>query len=331
MRALALVCLLLNVSSAAIAHEGWGIVRDQHGRIYVADIPANTIWRIDRDGRVDPVLRDIHSHALVLGPDGAIYGSHVHLTEPVRGLWRLDMSGRMESVVPQTRGFPLDLQPFLIASDGTVYSISLYQAALPADQRQLFILRRSVGGAIDTIAGGPRGFADGQRHLARFTSIMGMAWLPDSTILLIDDTRVRRLGQTGNVTSVGPITEPHMSQALMGASVLDGRVFVADVARRRVLQMDSVGVLSEIATSTYWSPTGVLATPEGVYVLEHPRAPLGLLGDLGLGPYLRVRLYRNDGSTETLATIWGRHTKVVGVIVGGLIGTFLVFRSWRRA
>jgi hypothetical protein len=95
--------------------------------------------------------------------------------------------------------------------------------------------------------------------------------------------------------------------------------------------MDSVGVLSEIATSTYWSPTGVLATPEGVYVLEHPRAPLGLLGDLGLGPYLRVRLYRNDGSAETLATIWGRHTKVVGVIVGGLIATFLVFRSWRRA
>jgi hypothetical protein len=280
---------------------------------------------------MDPVLRDIHSHALVLGPDGAVYGSHVHLTEPVRGLWRLDMSGRIESVIPQTRGFPLDLQPFLIASDGTVYSVSLYQTALPAAQRQLFILRRSVGGTIDTIAGGPRGFADGRGQLARFTNIMGMASLPDSTILIVDDTRVRRLGRMGNVTSIGPITEPQMGQALMGVSTLDGRVFVADFGRRRVLCVDSAGVHSEIATGTYWAPTGVLATPEGVYVLEHPRAPLGVLGDLGLGPYLRVRLYMNDGSAETLATIWGRHTKMAGVILGGLIATFVALRAWRRA
>jgi hypothetical protein len=280
---------------------------------------------------MDPVLRDIHSHALVLGPDGAVYGSHVHLTEPIRGLWRLDLSGRMDRVIPQTRGFPLDLQPLLIASDGTVYSVSLYQAALPADRRQLFILRRSVGGIIDTIGGGPRGFADGGGQVARFMNIKGMAWLPDSTMLIVDGTRVRRLDRMGNVTSVGPITEPKMGQALMGASVLDGRVFVADFARRRVLRVDSAGVRSEIATGTYWSPTGVLATPEGVYVLEHPRAPLGVLADLGLGPYLRVRLYMNDGSAETLATIWGRHTKLIGVIVGGLIATFVALRAWRQA
>jgi hypothetical protein len=68
-----------------------------------------------------------------------------------------------------------------------------------------------------------------------------------------------------------------------------------------------------------------------VYVLEHPRAPLGVLADLGLGPYLRVRLYMNDGSAETLATIWGRHTKLIGVIVGGLIATFVALRAWRQA
>jgi hypothetical protein len=280
---------------------------------------------------MDPVLRDIHSHALVLGPDGAVYGSLVHLTEPVRGLWRLDMSGRMDRVIPQTRGLALDLQPFLIASDGTAYSVSLYQAARPVAQRQLFILRRSVGGIVDTVAGGPRGFADGPGQLARFTNIMGMAWLPDSTMLIVDDTRVRRLDRKGHVTSVGPVTEQKMGQALMGASVLDGRIFVADFARRRVLRVDSAGVRREISTGSYWSPTGVLATQEGVYVLEHPRAPLGVLGDLGLGPYLRVRLYRNDGSAETLGTIWGRHTKTVGVIVGGLIVTFVGLRAWRRA
>jgi hypothetical protein len=39
----------------------------------------------------------------------------------------------------------------------------------------------------------------------------------------------------------------------------------------------------------------------------------------------------NDGSAETLATIWGRHTKLIGVIVGGLIATFVALRAWRQA
>src|SRR5688572_20852658 len=45
------------------AHEGWGIVVDASGRIYVGDIPANTIWRISRDGIVERIARK-HSHAL---------------------------------------------------------------------------------------------------------------------------------------------------------------------------------------------------------------------------------------------------------------------------
>lgn len=141
----------------AKAHEGWGIVRDARGRIYVTDISSNTIWRIDSNGRAVAVLRDTHSHALVLGADGAIYGTNVHPTSGIRSVWRLDMSGRSTTLVPPTAGFPLDLQAFLIVADGTIYSVSLHQAALPADQRQLFVLRRSTAGVIDTVAGGLRG------------------------------------------------------------------------------------------------------------------------------------------------------------------------------
>src|SRR5687767_8715855 len=194
--------------SRAGAHEGWGIVRDAQGRIYISDIPANIIWRIARDGRVEAILRDTHSHALVVGPRGAIYGTNVPPAGVTRSVWRLDMSGRSTMVIPPTRGFPLDLQAFLIGSDGTLYSTTPYQPARPAAERQLFLLRRTARGVIDTLAGGLTGFADGTRTSARFSSIDGMAWLPDSSMLVVDGPRLRRVTRQGAVTSItGTLTD----------------------------------------------------------------------------------------------------------------------------
>jgi hypothetical protein len=66
----------------------------------------------------------------------------------------------------------------------------------------------------------------------------------------------------------------------------------------------------------------------GVYVLEHPRAPLGILGDIGVGPYLRVRRIDAEGSATTLTTIWGRFSLYAGLaamlVAGGVV------LMWRR-
>ena len=317
----------------AKAHEGWGIVRDARGRIYVTDIPSNTIWRIDPNGRAVPILRQTHSHALVLGADGAIYGTNVHPTSGIRSVWLLDMSGRSTMLVPPTSGFPLDLQPFLIAADGTIYSVSLHEAALPADQRRLFVLRRLPSGVIDTVAGGLKGDADGTGTNARFRGIDGMAWLQDSSVLLVDGAILRRLSRAGEVQSLTPpLTEFRWDQDLMGASVSpDGSLYVADFSGRRVLRIDGTNVSTVTTTGGYWAPTGVLATADGTFTLEHPRAPLGILGDLGVGPYLRVRLTRSDGSTQVVASMWGRNTKYVIAFVVGVIALIVALRAWRRA
>src|SRR5687767_6068296 len=90
----AVVVLIVAASSPAAAHEGWGIVVDSRGRVYVADIPANTIWRISSDGRAEAIRSFIHSHALSLGLDGAVYGTNVSFTQPVRSVWRFDAGGR---------------------------------------------------------------------------------------------------------------------------------------------------------------------------------------------------------------------------------------------
>lgn len=327
--AVASTCL---VAQQAAAHEGWGIVRDAHGRIYVTDIPGNTIWRIGIDGRVEPVLRDVHSHALVVGADGAIYGTNVHLTKPIRGVWRLDMTGRLTTIIPATRGLPLDLQPFLLASDGTIYSVSPHQPALAADQRQLFVLRRSAAGVVDTVAGGLKGHASGRGVVVRFSAIDGMAWLPDSSLLLVDGARLRKMTADGVVTSLTePLTSLRWDQDLMGTSAAaDGSMYVADFAGRRIHTVDGAGHRVLRTGGWYWAPTGVLASVGGFYVLEHPRAPFGILGDLGLGAYLRVRLIREDGSTLLIARVWGRNTKALGAVIGGVVALIVGITAWRR-
>ena len=324
-RMLLVAALVAAAPCSAAAHEGWGVMVDPQGRVYVTDIPANTIWRISPDGRVEPIGRHIHSHALSSGPDGAVCGTHASLTEPVRSVWCLDGSGRFTDVIPATRGFPLGLQSFLRAPDGSVYSANPYQYPEPEGGREIHLLRWSPDGAVDTIAGGVVGHADGTGRAARFHGIDGMAWLPDGAIVLADGARLRRVSTDGRVESLGdPITESRWDQDLLGVAVgPDGAVYGADFAGRVVRRVAGGRVESLYRPGGFWSPTGLAVTTEGVYVLEHPRAPFGILGDLGVGPYLRVRRLGPDGQSVTLTTRWGRFSEELAgtavLLAGGLI------------
>jgi len=304
--------------SGAAAHEGWGVVVDSRGRVYCADIPANTIWRISSERGMEAVGRHIHSHALSIGTDDAVYGMHVSLTAPVRGVWRLDSSGRFADIIVPTSGLALGLQSFLRAPDGVVYSASAYQYPAPPDGRTLYLLRWSPGGRIDTVAGGAVGHADGDGRTARFESIDGMALLPDGSVVIADGARLRRVSATGQVTSLGnALTSKRWDQDLLGvAAAPDGRLYVADFAARVVLRVEGVRVDALYSPSAYWAPSGVAVTPSGVYVLEHPRAPLGILGDLKVGPYLRVRRFSPNGQVTTLATRWGDSSRIVMLALG---------------
>ena len=323
--------LIMASPCPAAAHEGWGVVVDAQGRVYVTDIPANTIWRISPDGRVEPVGRHIHSHALSLGLDGAVFGTHSNLTQPIRGVWRLDKSGRFSDIIPATRGFPLGLQSFLRAPDGSIYSASVYQYPEPEGGRDLYLLRWSPSGAIDTVAGGREGHADGAGRAARFQAIDGMAWLPDGTIVMADGSRLRRVSVGGLVESLGsPLTELSWDQDLLGVAVgPEGAIYAADFAGRVVHRVANGRVEKLYRGGVFWAPTGVAVTADGVYVLEHPRAPLGILGDIGIGPYLRVRRFGPDGRGMILATRWGRHSQRLAIATVLIVGAVFSIRRSR--
>jgi Flp pilus assembly protein TadB len=43
--------------------------------------------------------------------------------------------------------------------------------------------------------------------------------------------------------------------------------------------------------------------------------PLVILGDLGIGPYIRVRKISSNGKVITIATVWGRNSVAFLLIV----------------
>lgn len=327
---LGLVAAGLLLASCAHAHEGWGIVVDRAGAVYFADIPANAVWRVSREGKVERVASNKHSHGLVLDSAGDLYGTNPHLTLPIRSLWRRTPDGSLADLLPPTENLPLGLQSFTRDVAGNVYSASAWDARAPA----VVLLRRSPDGAISRVAGGAVGHADGIGAQARFLGIDGMAWGPYGVLYLTDGPYARRVGPDGSVTTLGggPITERRFDEDLLGIAVdAGGDVYVADHAGRRIVRITPTGAVSTVLTTgSIWTPTGVAVEPDGLYVLEHLRMPLAILGDLAVGPYVRVRRVTADGKVTELARLWGRRSAGAAVAVAVVAAAVIVARRYRR-
>jgi sugar lactone lactonase YvrE len=314
---IALLSSLLVGAHAASAHEGWGIVARPDGTIYFTDIPTNTIWRLRPEGRLEIAARDKHSHALVATEDGSIYGTHEHSSQRSGEVWRLSPTGDLSVVFSAPRSFEMSFHPFLMTPDGTIYSTNLY--AGPTGPHHL--LRRSPSGLIDVAVAN----ADG---------IDGLAFGPNGSVYFTDTTSLRRLWPDGTVTTITQrLTEPLWGEDLMGLTVESATsIFVADYSGNRVLNVDGEGHSKPIFHSHWpWSPTGVARQGKSTVVLEHLRMPLVILGNLGLGPYIRVVRIDADGTRETRVVVWGRYSWMAGAITFIIVMAMAaIVRSRRR-
>ena len=288
-------------------HEGWGIAVDGRRGVIVSDIPGNTIWRIS-GGRITPLIRDVHSHEIVLAEDGVLYGSDPKQSGTTASVWKLDAAGRFSHVVAPGNDWPLGLQSFLITEDGTIYSAARYD---PKKSR-IALLRRERTGNV--------------REVARdFNAIDGMKSMGGGAVLLVDGAYLRSVASSGEVATVsGPLTRLRWGEDLLGLSSVRGStVHVADHAGRRVLRVDlRTGEAQAVyRSSLLWSPSGVEVDQKGtLYVLEHFRPPLSLLGDLQIGPYLRVR----KNGAGTIGVVWGRRSWHAAAAIVAMI----VWMSW---
>lgn len=331
-RILSLLLVIASVlgTSSASAHEGWGIVVNASGEIYVGDIPADVIWKISKEGKVEKVAERKHSHALVLDSAGNVYGTNPHFTLPIRTVWRLTPDGRLTDVIPPAENFPLGLQSFIMDDLGNMYSLSAHNA----ETREILLLKRSPEGEITSLAGSTKGHADGTDSQVKFMGIDGMAWGPNGDLYITDGPYVRRVTREGVVTTIGgPLTEPKWEEDLSGIAVdTNGDIYVADFAGRRILKITSAGAVSTfLRTGSLWTPTGVTVAPDGVYTLEHLRMPLGILGELEVGPYLRVRKVSLANEVTELARVWGRWTAAAAVGVAAIVGLIVLVVVRRKS
>jgi hypothetical protein len=81
MRTFLLILFMLTAGfiNQLIAHPAWGLVIDAEENIYFADIFHNgrgSIWKLHKNGKLELLLSDFHSHNVSLDTNGALVAAH---------------------------------------------------------------------------------------------------------------------------------------------------------------------------------------------------------------------------------------------------------------
>ncbi|MFY9609584.1 MAG: hypothetical protein WAU45_13325 [Blastocatellia bacterium] len=317
----------------ASAHPGWGILLDRQGQIYFGDVQTNTVWRLDSEHRLEAIVIGKHSHSLFLDEAGNLFGEHVYYDNGGAGwissIWKLTPDSQLTEVVPPT-GAPPRGSGIFMDRDRNIYTVQ----GGGSESERVELLKRSPAGQIVVIAGGQRGHADGDGAQARFNYVIGMAWGPDGSLYATDAACARKITMDGTVTTIGdnPLAGVPRSEhpRLLGIAV-DAResVYVADYDYGCVRRIATDGAVKTLLSSGfYWSPSGVTADGDDLYVLEHqPESAVAVLAALNIGPYMRVRKLSADGTVTTIATVWGRNTALASAVLVAVLA--LAILGWR--
>lgn len=250
-RRLCISGLLMICPAALSAHPPYTLVVDERGNAYFSDIEA--VWKLAPDGRLSlfrPAVADKHVHEIALA-DGAVEGERNEYdaaTETYRGgIWRRTLDGRETWLLAPTNAAPTGMG---IRRDqaGNRYVAQW----VGNDDRRTMLFRRSPDGKV-TLLFGPADAAARFRQVVA-TSVGGMVFPADGSVILADGSALRRVDAGGKVTT--PYQGPAKA-ALRGLAIArDGRILAADAGRKAVFAI----ALSGEAEQLYASPAGWIAT-----------------------------------------------------------------------
>ena len=268
-------CLFLS-ALPAVAHPGWGIVRDPtRGVIYYTDLQR--VYRIDAKGERSVAVPDVHTHELRLDDAGNLYG------EDLEGLggdrwryraWRLSPDGRLVDVIPWQPNIRDDYG-FVADAAGALYWASCVDMSHPCT-----VKRRTNDGKVAVAAGGAT-FARPLNFLA--PGLRG-------SVLLADGPDLKRVTAGGVELVAAGLSRAGGRFAIMGLHAADdGSIYAALFEDRVVVRLAPDGSRSVAARSDApWQPSGVLVAPDGLWVMEYDAARLQLRR---IGSDGRVRVY----------------------------------------
>jgi hypothetical protein len=259
-RVLALALTLAMWPSNAMAHPGWGLVRDSvRGFVYYTDLTR--IWRIEGNGRRTAVLRDVHTHELMIDSVGNLYGEDSEFLGGDRWrykVWKLPPGGRVVDVIPWTDGFRDDYG-FVRDASGV-----LYWAKCSAGD-SCTVRYRDHRGHVGT-AGGGANFGKPLNFLAA---------APGGGILVADGRDLKRITPSGGLEMFARgVSRADGRFAMMGMHLAaDGSLYVAAFEDREIIRRRANGAMDVVARSDGpWKPSGVLVAPDGYWVMEYDSA-----------------------------------------------------------
>jgi sugar lactone lactonase YvrE len=277
-------------------HPSSGIVVDDKGHVYVADINTG-LWKIDAAGK----LTRIHAqagHFLALDPEG--HFSRVDFTMSdhwPRWFKRRTPDGEKPALITDGGS------PLVVHRDGNLYYVSSGQKLNPGGDE---VIRLTPEGKLTRVA------ADLDRTSAKLGGIKGMAIGPDGALFVAYPKAVYKITTDGKLSPVAEsidvvcgeqdIVEENKNELpyLRGLAVDSrGIVYAAATGCRRVMRITPGGKAETVLTAEPpWSPTGIAVHREMVYVLEYPTLP-----DEKREEWVpRVRILGRDGQARTLVT-----------------------------
>jgi hypothetical protein len=286
------------------AHPGSGIVVDSQGRVFFvqtgnpdARFPG-FIWEVDAQGTLTPVHRT-GGHWLTLDANGSFANADL-------ATWfRQRRTPWLQRVMPSDSGPALvqaDGCPIVINRDGNLYYAS---GESPEQAGGHQITRLSPEGKLTRLVPDLGGTAK------RLGGIKGLASGPDGSLYVAYPKAIQRITMDGMVTTLADpvvlsdcdknVPAGETGPFLRGLAVDSrGVVYAAATGCRCVVKITPEGQVSTVLKAERpWSPTGVAARGEDVYVLEYTDPNSAERRDW----LPRIRKLGGDGRVTILATV----------------------------
>lgn len=329
---------LLVFFSAGRGNSISSIAFDRKGQMYFSDFIRDRIWKIDSLGNLSIVVQGKHTHHLVIDDHDNLYGEHRNRDEenPQPGLWRMTPEGDLTEVIAGTkerRSAQYWGSVFAIDGSDNIYFV-----------RDCQILERSASGDYAPCAGNSCGDAAWDDARKRLGHLHGsMAWGPDGLLYFTDTRTIRVVARDGITTTLNgqvvdlfadPQPGERSFERIMGLAVdAAGNILLIERENRQILKILPDGRTIPVAEmGWFWSPGGLAAVGDDLYVIENQPISLGILNELIGNP--RIRKIGKDGRISTVVTVADTPTRVVTAICALLLipmAFSLRRRLYRRA
>jgi hypothetical protein len=253
----------------ASAHPSSGIVVDEGGNAFVADINTG-LWKIDPGGRLTRIHEQA-GHWLALDAEGAF--ARVDFTKS--GHWprwfkRRTPDGARPALITDGGS------PLVAHQDASLYYVSSGEQLNPGGHE---VVRLTPDGRLSRVAAGLA------RTSEKLGGIKGLAVGPGGALYASYPRAVLRITTDGTVTTLAdpvvmtggdmglPEGVPEGQPPDLRGLAVDGRgaVYAAATGWRRVVKIKADGRVETVLTAERpWAPTGVALHEGAIYVLEYP-------------------------------------------------------------